>query len=178
MGTVMNAPDLAGLIAGAKGDRSYDQISRACGGKPTPERLHQLATQPIKNFPGPDTIAALARGLDRSVTDVVAAASRSLGLDVQLGSDAMSLTLATAGRLPAAAQEAIREVTRQMLALHQSETRPEESDGDGNAAPNNQAGTTAPATQNILTPRQPRTPLPPADGQRRRTGTPRARKGS
>lgn len=138
MGTVMNAPDLAGLIATAKGDRSYDQISRACGGKPTPERLHQLATQPIKNFPGPDTIAALARGLDRSVTDVVAAASRSLGLDVQLGSDNLSLTLATAGLLPGAAQEALREVARQMLALHQA-GRLEESDGDGDAAPNTTA---------------------------------------
>lgn len=173
MGNVMNAPDLAGLIAGAKGDRSYDQISRACGGKPTPERLHQLATSPIKNFPGPDTIAALARGLDRSVTDVVAAASRSLGLDVHLGDDHKALTLATAGVLPVAAQEALREVARQMLALHQFGQRAEESDGSGDAAPNTTAAVDA-ADAVLMQSEQPDTPLeerPP-----RRTDVPRARK--
>lgn len=142
MGNVMNAPDLAGLIADAKGSRSYDQISRACGGKPTPERLHQLATQPIKNFPGPDTITALARGLDRSVTDVVAAASRSLGLDVQLGSDSLALTLPTAGTLPPQAQDALREVARQMLALQRSELDRRAGDERGHTPPMNAARVT------------------------------------
>jgi hypothetical protein len=160
MGNVMNAPDLAGLIADAKGDRSYDAISRACGGKPTPERLHQLATQPIKNFPGPDTIAALARGLGRTVTDVVAAASRSLGLEVQMGSDPMSLTLPTAGTLPSPAQEALREVARQMLSLHQVGLDAEESDGDGNAAAKTQ-GPEGPAPDNVTT-LHADTPRPPA----------------
>jgi len=168
MGTVMNAPDLAGLIAAAKGDRSYDQISRAAGGKPTPERLHQLATQPIKNFPGPDTIAALARGLGRTVTDVVAAASRSLGLDVQIGSDPLSLTIPTAGQLPSPAQDALREVARQMLALHAVGLTAEESDGDGNAAPKSEEPSgSAPSNVRTLRPDTPQDPPARAAARKR-----------
>lgn len=140
MGPVMTAPDLARLIADAKGDRTYDQISRAAGGEPTGARLHQLATKPLKAFPGPETILALSRGLDRTVTEVVAAAARSLGLDVHLGPDAQALTLATAGQLPTEAQDAIRGVARQMLALHQAANAAEESDRDGNAPAKSRAG--------------------------------------
>lgn len=168
MGNVMNAPDLAGLIADAKGDRSYDAISRACGGKPTPERLHQLATQPIKNFPGPDTIAALARGLGRTVTDVVAAASRSVGLEVQMGSDPLSLTIPTAGSLPSPAQDALREVARQMLSLHQVGLQAEESDGDGNAAPKTEEPSgSAPGNIRALRPDMPQDPPASAAARKR-----------
>ncbi|WP_143082850.1 hypothetical protein [Cellulomonas sp. KH9] len=117
---MMNAPDLAALIADAKGDRSYDQISRAAGGKPTAERLQQLATGEMKTFPGPATIEALARGLGVTVTDVVSAACRSLGIEVHYGATPGALTIPGAGALPAPARRAIEDVAQQMLALHQA----------------------------------------------------------
>lgn len=142
----MSAPDLATLIADAKGDRSYDQISRAAGGAPTPERLQQLATGPIKAFPSPDTIRALARGLNVPTTEVVAAISRSLGLDVHLGGDPGALVLADANSLPDSARQALRLVAAEMLQLHQAVNPAEERDGHGDAAPTTERAPATPAS--------------------------------
>lgn len=122
---MMQAPDLAGLIAEHKADRSYEALSVACGGTPTAERLQQMVTKPIHSFPGPPTIEALARGLEVTVTEVVAASARSLGLDVRDGHDATSLLLAQAGQLPSGAKAALRSVAREMLSLHGIDTRQE-----------------------------------------------------
>ncbi|TGY79443.1 hypothetical protein, partial [Cellulomonas shaoxiangyii] len=127
---MMNAPDLAALIADAKGDRSYDQLSRAAGGKPTAERLQQLATGEMKTFPGPATIEALARGLGVTVTEVVTAACRSLGIEVHYGDTPGALTIPGAGNLPASARRAIEDVAAQMLALHQAAEPQEELMGN------------------------------------------------
>lgn len=74
--------DLRALIGLRKGDRSYEQLSKACDGLPTAKRLHQLATAPIKNFPDPDTIRGLSKGLGVTESTVVLASAASLGLDV------------------------------------------------------------------------------------------------
>lgn len=74
--------DLQALIGLRKGDRSYEQLSKACGGLPTAKRLHQLATAEIKNFPDPDTIRGLSKGLGVTESTVVLASAASLGLDV------------------------------------------------------------------------------------------------
>lgn len=83
--------DLRELIAGTKGERSYEALSRDCGGAPTSKRLHQLATTTLKNFPDPLTIQGLARGLGVSVTEVVLASARSLGLPVRDLGDVASI---------------------------------------------------------------------------------------
>lgn len=58
-----HAVDLAELIQTAKGGRSYEQLSIDSGGRPGRQRLQQLATTKLKNFPDPDTIIALSKGL-------------------------------------------------------------------------------------------------------------------
>ncbi|WP_032402444.1 hypothetical protein [Rhodococcoides fascians] len=109
---------LGELIADRKGTRSYERLSTACGGTPTAKRLHQLATKPQRNFPDPPTIKGLAQGLGVSVTDVVMAAARMVGLSVGVGNDPHSLTLPNAGELPASAREAIESVTREFVKMH------------------------------------------------------------
>jgi hypothetical protein len=74
--------DLRELIGLRKGDRSYEQLSKACGGTPSRQRLQLLATEPIKNFPDPDTIRGLSKGLGVTESTVVLASAASLGLDV------------------------------------------------------------------------------------------------
>lgn len=64
------------------GEVSYERLSKACGGAPSAKRLHQLENSPLKNFPDPDTIRNLSRGTGFSVTEVIFAAARSLGLPV------------------------------------------------------------------------------------------------
>lgn len=75
--------DLSELIDTHRGGRSYPELSRDCGGSPTDKRLQQLVRSPIKNFPDPGTVVALARGLKVSQSAVVLAAAESLGLDVR-----------------------------------------------------------------------------------------------
>lgn len=104
------------LILDRKGTRSYDELSRACGGTPTAKRLHQLVTRPMKAFPDPDTIKGLSRGLKASNTDVLLAAARSL--DIPVGEyGAGALVLEGAGQLPVSAQEAIITLSEELQNL-------------------------------------------------------------
>lgn len=74
--------NLSELIETHKGRRSYPDLERDCGGKPSSKRLQQLVKDSISNFPDPPTIAALARGLRVPQRVVIMAAAESLGLDV------------------------------------------------------------------------------------------------
>ncbi|WP_193613119.1 hypothetical protein [Nocardioides lijunqiniae] len=75
--------DLSELIDTHKGRRTYPELSRDCGGTPSGKRLQQLVKDPIKNFPDPPTMKALARGLRVPERAVVLAAAQSLGLEVR-----------------------------------------------------------------------------------------------
>lgn len=81
--STQTSPTLATLVLDHKGDRSYERLSKDCGGEPTGKRLQQIATTPIKTFPDAETIQGIAQGLGVSVTDVVLASARSLGLEVR-----------------------------------------------------------------------------------------------
>lgn len=74
--------NLSQLIETHKGRRSYPELARDCGGVPSPKRLQQLVREPIKNFPDPPTVAALARGLRVPQREVILSAAESLGLEV------------------------------------------------------------------------------------------------
>lgn len=126
---VSDEQTLAGLIADRKGTRSYDRLSRDCGGVPTSKRLHQLATVTPKNFPDPDTIRGLAAGLGVTVTDIVMASARSLGLSVYTGNDPSALSIGGAGELPDSAKETLTTVAREFIKL----TSQHQADGDEDA---------------------------------------------
>lgn len=102
---------LEALILNHKGDRSFDELSRACGGSPTGKRLHQMVSRPMKNFPDPDTIKNLARGLNVSPTEIVLATARSLGIRVS-PTDDTALVLQEAGTLPIERQQLLISVAR------------------------------------------------------------------
>lgn len=85
--------NLATLIVTAKGDRSYDRLAADCGGSPGAARLQQLATRPVRNFPDPPTIHALAMGLGVAERTVVLAAAESLGIEVDAGDGALAQLL-------------------------------------------------------------------------------------
>jgi hypothetical protein len=126
---VSDEQTLAGLIADRKGTRSYDRLSRDCGGVPTSKRLHQLATVTPKNFPDPDTIRGLAAGLGVTVTDIVMASARSLGLSVYTGNDPSALSIGGAGELPDSAKETLTTVAREFIKL----TSQYQTDGEADA---------------------------------------------
>lgn len=113
--------DLGELILSRKGSRSYDRLARDCGGDLTAARVHQLATAHMRRFPGPDVMTNLARGLSVSPREVVLAAARSLGMNLPSGYDTDSMTLAGVATLPSSAREAIANVAREMVRLHETQ---------------------------------------------------------
>lgn len=125
---VSDEPNLAALIADRKGTRSYEKISQDCGGLPTAKRVHQLATKPQKNFPDPDTIRGLARGLGVTITDVVMAAARTVNLPVYTGNDPSALSIGGAGDLDDEAKEALSKVAREFIRLT---SQREDGENDG-----------------------------------------------
>lgn len=124
----MSQQDLASLLADVKAVRrwSYEAMSRACGGVPTGKRLFQLINSPLKNFPDPDTIRGLQRATGASVTEIVLAAARSLGLDVT-SSDPDALHIPGISRAPDSTREALLALGREVSAIvgeHDDEALP------------------------------------------------------
>ncbi|WP_024817050.1 hypothetical protein [Arthrobacter sp. 31Y] len=118
--TTEDAPgpnSLASLITRRRGARTYVELSRDCGGKPTHKALQQMVTRKLKNFPDPDTIRGLARGLNVLESDVVDVCAREVGLRVGVELED-GLVLAHARRLPASAQDALASMSRELLKLN------------------------------------------------------------
>lgn len=111
--------DLAQLILAKKGDRSYGRLSKDCGGIPTDRRLNSMVLRPMNQFPDVATIQGLAIGLGVSITDVLLASARSLGLSVGAG-DSGALTIPGAANLPADAQRVIGDMARELLKMQQT----------------------------------------------------------
>lgn len=110
-------PDLQTLLTDRQGGRSYARLSEDCGGNPTDKRLNQIAKHGIRSFPDAGTIEGLSTGLNVSVTTVVMAAARSLGLRVA-PSDPDAITVDGIGGLPASSRDLIVSVAREMVQLH------------------------------------------------------------
>lgn len=108
---------LASLISRRRGSRTYVELSKDCGEKPTHKALQQMVTRRLKNFPDPDTIRGLARGLNVLESNVVDVCALEVGLKVGIDVED-SLVLAHARRLPASAQDVLASMARELLKLH------------------------------------------------------------
>lgn len=107
---------LRALIASRRDERNNAELSRDCGGIPTQSRLQQMANNPIKVFPDPDTIKGLARGLSVTVEQVISACAKDLNLP--MGSpDESALVLFGARDLPESSQQILVNLSREMLRL-------------------------------------------------------------
>ena len=110
-----------GLIASRRGDRNNAELSRDCGGIPTQSRLQQLANNPIKVFPDPDTIRGLARGLNVTIEQVISACASDLNLPMGAPDDS-ALVLGGARYLPETSQQILVSLSREMQRLHDTAT--------------------------------------------------------
>jgi hypothetical protein len=75
--------DIRALIEAMKGDRSYADLAKASGNKPTRQRWQQLATDQPKQFPEPETIHGIAAALRVTPLTVVHAFAESFGIVVK-----------------------------------------------------------------------------------------------
>jgi hypothetical protein len=115
---------LRALIRNLRGDRNNVELSRDCGGYPTPSRLQQLSTTPIKLFPDPETIRGLSRGLNVTVAEVIGACAKDIGLNMG-GPDESALMLSGARDLPESSQQILIAMSRELqnLAAHSKAAR-------------------------------------------------------
>lgn len=97
---------MAELIESRRGDRSYQKLADDAGGgfRQTVWQQWNNPTQGREptSFPMPDTIIGMAKALNVSVTDVLLAAGRTLGLDVGVFGGEHDMLLPGAGDLPEA----------------------------------------------------------------------------
>lgn len=114
----MSGQTLQAMILERKGRRSYDRLSKDCDGMPKANQLQKMATAGMNEFPSAATIRGLSRGLNVSVSQVVMAAARTVGLPVSDGGEPDELVLQGAGALPPEAQELLVSMARQLLAAH------------------------------------------------------------
>ncbi|MHA7144221.1 hypothetical protein ACX80U_05835 [Arthrobacter sp. TmT3-37] len=110
----MSGETLRNLILDRKGSRSYERLARDCGGVPKANRLHAMVANGLNNFPDPATIRGLSRGLNVSITTIVLACARSVGLPVSESGDSDELVLQGAGALPADSKELLVNMSRQL----------------------------------------------------------------
>lgn len=112
-------PNLAQLILDRKMGRSFERLAEDCGGMPAGRRLQQMANgkRPMKNFPDPDTIKAMAKGLAVSESEIILASARSLGFEVD-STGSGELNIPGAGGLPGDARKAILDVARALMNAH------------------------------------------------------------
>lgn len=103
-------------LARRGGEVSYERLSKACGGTPTAKRLHQFENGELKNFPDPETLRALARGTGFSVTEIIMAAGRSLGLPVT-DDDPDTLRIYGISQAPEKAVNLLRDLGREVAQL-------------------------------------------------------------
>ncbi|UUG69897.1 immunity repressor [Gordonia phage Morkie] len=112
-----NVPTLSELITERKTLRgfSYADLENRADAVITRQRWQQLGTGVrIKEFPEPATIEAMAAALDVDVAEVVLAAARSIGLNVQRGaqSDLAARLPYSADKLTPVQQDAIVTLVR------------------------------------------------------------------
>ncbi|WP_285240103.1 hypothetical protein [Pseudarthrobacter sp. MEB009] len=104
------------LLDANRGDRNNIELSRDCGGVPTHSRIQQIGNRPMRVFPDPPTLKGLARGLNVTVEQIIAACAADL--DLPMGApDSSALVLGGARSLPESSQQLLVSLSREMMRL-------------------------------------------------------------
>ena len=102
------------LLLDRKGDRSFERLSKDCGGRPGAAALQKMSSNELKGFPDVDTVRGLSRGLNVPVRDVLLACARSVGLDIASDADQV-LPIVGGKNLTPEHQDLVLSVARTLL---------------------------------------------------------------
>lgn len=111
--TTNSGPTLQELVLRLKGDRSYDALEKAAGGIPTSRALQKLVNNGFTRMPNPETFRGLSRALNVSQRELVLAAARTLGIDIE-AENPNDLLLIGEGRLPQKSQDLLTSTSREL----------------------------------------------------------------
>jgi DNA-binding XRE family transcriptional regulator len=114
------------LIQDNKGDLSLPQLANRCNLNPLSggRTLHKLMTGHITEFPKPETLTALSRGLRIPVMEVIRAAAISVGIDAGAAGD--DLVIPGGAKLRPKSREAVLAVAEELLTTQQQMTAVQE----------------------------------------------------
>lgn len=122
-----SGPNFSELVLNLKGSKSYDMIEKASGGEVSAKRLQKLVNNSFTRLPEPGLFKALSLAFNVSQRELVLAAARTLGIDVQ-DENPDDLLLVGAGKLPQENQDLLkttsRELQRWMEKIASSENEP------------------------------------------------------
>lgn len=123
---VPSLPDLIDAYRRRTG-HSYNDMAARVRGEITSQQLQKLAMEPIRQFPKKaGTVQLLSELLDVSVTTVVLAYARSLGLPVKQTGTMLEVTLPPGTEdLTVEDREAVRMITRQLIDARRQGREPE-----------------------------------------------------
>ncbi|WP_434993466.1 hypothetical protein [Arthrobacter sp. Ld5] len=119
MTTKFPTEGIQNLILNNKGDRSYEDLARGCGGEMKSRALHSAATKQSKGFADPETIRGLSRGLNVPIIDIIRAYAISLGLPV-ITEDPLILRIVGGGSLPQSGQQLLLSVARDLQRAYEA----------------------------------------------------------
>ena len=111
--TSTSGPNFQQLVLTAKKDDSYETISKRAGGVPKARALQSIVKDGFTRWPTRETIAGLSRALNVSQRDLVLAAARTLGIDIE-PDNPNDLLLVGAGRLPDESKDMLKAISREM----------------------------------------------------------------
>lgn len=117
------------LITTRKGDRSYERLSRDCGGKPTRNAIQKIVKTEMRAFPDKETIQGLCRGLPATIEEVLNASAISMGL-IDRAKESDGLVLNGAGRLPARTRGILVALSDELQRVHTQPTQDKEGQHD------------------------------------------------
>lgn len=145
------------LITIRKGDRSYERLSRDCGGKPTRNAIQKIVKTEMRAFPDKETIQGLCRGLPATIEEVLNASAISMGL-IDRAKESDGLVLNGAGRLPARTQSVLVALSDELQRVHIQPTQ----DKEGQRDEHTEEEVTEPGTQEPHPPAMSRAGVSPA----------------
>lgn len=111
--TKNQGPNFQQLVLTLKKDDSYETISKRAGGVPKARALQSIVKDGFTRWPTAETFAGLSRALNISQRELVLAAARTLGIDIE-PENPNDLLLIGAGRLPEESKKMLKDTSAEL----------------------------------------------------------------
>lgn len=103
------------LILLAKGSQSYRDLAKRCDDRPSHQRLQQMATKGIQEFPDVEAINGMSKGFSVHPRVVINAAAESLGFEPTRGTALVDMLPARADELSAEEVSIVVQLVRHFI---------------------------------------------------------------
>lgn len=121
--TNKSGPNFQDLVLLHKKDDSYEAISKRAGGTPKARAISSLVTDGFTRWPSTEMFNGLSRALNISKRELVLAAARTIGIDIE-AENPNDLLLIGAKRLPIESQTILMDMSLELQAWYDGRREP------------------------------------------------------